>query len=106
MDAPCNRLFFPREHKRGLKVFASPHRELLDEPLDLLSVVVRERLEVGPVERRVGVAVGTEVLVDLLRLDLEDAHAAAVEPGGATLATDVKPKEKKALQGVPSSFFV
>ena len=66
------------------------YHDLLEELLDEVVLLLAEDLHVGEVVDGLVVAVGADVLIDPLRLGLEDADAATVEPVLAALAADVE----------------
>lgn len=69
--------------------------QLLDELAESLEILLRQVFHVGEINRVVSLTPRTDVLVDVVRLRLQNAHAPTVEPVLASITANIKPAKRK-----------
>lgn len=68
--------------------------KLLDELAEPLEILLRQVFHVGEIDRVVPLTPRADVLVDVIRLRLQNAHTPTVKPVLASITTDIEPAKK------------
>ena len=74
------------------------YQKLFYESFDCFAILSCQLLLIRNIELGIGIASWTNVLVNMIRLALENAHATTMEPIRAVFAANIKPANKKKLK--------